>query len=399
MSTAFLFTTRIHRPLGKLLFVSSMVLCIALSQTAHAVIPPPDGGYPGGNTAEGQNGLFNLTTGGYNSAIGFFSLQALTTGNFNTAVGAGTLFTTTIGEQNTATGAGALLSNTVGAVNSAHGAFALFNNINGVANTAVGHDALFSNTKGTDNTAIGNEALASNTDGQGNTAVGVYALNTTTGTDNTAVGMEALISDTTGAYNTAVGTVALSNDTTGTNNLALGYLAGFKIIGASNVICIGHLGEDVSDSCFIGNIRDVTTVNNDAIPVVIDSHGQLGTVSSSRRFKNEIKAMDKTSEAVLALKPVTFHYRSDKTRRAEFGLIAEEVAEVNPDLVMRDKNGAIYTVRYDAVNAMLLNEFLKEHRKVEQMEKQIEALASGLEKVSAQLEVSQLSKQVASKNR
>jgi hypothetical protein len=159
----------------------------------------------------------------------------------------------------------------------------------------------------------------------------------------------------------------------------------------------------VSGSCFIGHIRSVTTAQNNALPVLIDSDGQLGTISSSRRYKKEIKAMDKTSEAILALKPVTFHYKSDNKNRPEFGLIAEEVAEVNPDLVVRDENGEIYTVRYDAVNAMLLNEFLKEHRKVQEQEttigqlkqdfqskltdqqKQIEALTAGLQKVNAQL--------------
>jgi hypothetical protein len=162
----------------------------------------------------------------------------------------------------------------------------------------------------------------------------------------------------------------------------------------------------VSDSCFIGNIRGVTTANADAISVVIDSAGQLGTLSSSRRFKKEIKPMAKTSEAILALKPVTFHYKNDNTGMPQFGLIAEEAAEVNPDLVVRDDQGEIYTVRYDAVNAMLLNEFLKEHRKVEtlqaavvdqeknfqsklaQQEKQIAELAAGLQKVRARLEVS-----------
>jgi predicted ribosome quality control (RQC) complex YloA/Tae2 family protein len=160
-------------------------------------------------------------------------------------------------------------------------------------------------------------------------------------------------------------------------------------------------------SCFIGHIRGVTTANTDAIPVLVDSDGQLGTVSSSKRFKQDIKSMSKASEAILALKPVTFHYKSDKTDTPQFGLIAEEVENVNPDLVVRDKNGDIYSVRYDAVKAMLLNEFLKEHRKNEEQEaiiaqlkstvekqkaidaqqqKRIEALAAGLQKVSAQLE-------------
>jgi hypothetical protein len=147
----------------------------------------------------------------------------------------------------------------------------------------------------------------------------------------------------------------------------LGAGAGLGVFTASHVIAIGTNGADVSDSCFIGNIRGVTTANANAIPVLIDSAGQLGTLSSSRRFKKEIKPMDKTSESIFALRPVAFHYKKDNTSMPQFGLIAEEVAEVNPDLVVRDDQGEIYTVRYEAVNAMLLNEFLKEHRKVEEL--------------------------------
>ncbi len=192
--------------------------------------------------------------------------------------------------------------------------------------------------------------------------------------------------------------------------VAFGRVAGLNVATADRVICIGLVaGADVSDTCFIGNIRGTTTQNNDAIPVVIDTAGQLGTVSSSRRFKKQIRLMDKASEAILALKPVTFSYKSDSTNRLEFGLIAEDVAQVNPDLVVRDEKGEIYTVRYDAVNAMLLNEFLKEHGKVEQLtedfrsklaqqQKQIEALTAGLEKVSAQLEASKPAPQVVLNN-
>jgi Chaperone of endosialidase len=190
--------------------------------------------------------------------------------------------------------------------------------------------------------------------------------------------------------------------------VALGHGAGLGVTTASNVICIGTDGADVNNSCFIGNIRGVTTPNADAVPVLIDSAGQLGTMSSSRRFKEEIKPTDKASESILALRPVTFHYKSDNTGTAQFGLIAEEVARVYPDLVVRDKNGEIYTVRYDAVNAMLLNEFLKEHGKVEEQEKTIAELKSGMtalaatvkeqaaqiQKVSAQLEASKATPQV-----
>jgi Chaperone of endosialidase len=305
----------------------------AFCPMAQAVVPAPDGGYSGGNTAEGQNALFSLTTGGFNTAVGFLSLKSNAAGSFNTAIGAGTLLLNTA-DQNTATGAGALF-NTTGGFNTAAGAF-----------------ALFSNTTGTGNVANGNNALFDNTTGGGNTANGAFALR----------------NNTIGAANTADGNGALINNTTGNNNTALGVTAGSGITTANNVIAIGTSAANVNNSCFIGNIRGVQTTNPDAIPALIDSSGQLGTASSSRRYKTDIRPMDKASEKILALKPVTFHYKSDNTNKPEFGLIAEEVAEVNPDLVVRDKNGEIYTVRYDQVNAMLLNEFLKEHKKVQQLE-------------------------------
>src|SRR5438552_4095293 len=202
---------------------------------------------------------------------------------------------------------------------------------------------------------------------------------------NTAEGTSALFSLTTGSCNTAIGDEALFSNSTGSLNIAIGKAVGDAIITAENVICIGSNfpGANVSNSCFIGNIRGVTTTNADAIPVLIDSAGQLGTMSSSRRFKREIKPIDKASETILALKPVTFHYKSDNTNTPQFGLIAEEVAEVSPDLVVRDHSGEIYTVRYDAVNAMLLNEFLKEHRKVEEQQATITHLQKGFQAVSA----------------
>jgi hypothetical protein len=163
-------------------------------------------------------------------------------------------------------------------------------------------------------------------------------------------------------------------------------------------ICIGADNESTDRATFIAGIREVTTGIADAIPVVIDSAGQFGTPSSSQRFKNEIKPMDKASEAILAFKPVTFHYKSDNANTPQFGLIAEEVAKVDPALVVRDKEGKPYTVRYDAVNVMLLNEFLKEHRKVEQLEKQIGKLTAGLQKVSAQIELSKRAPQTVLNN-
>jgi trimeric autotransporter adhesin len=442
------------------LFIAGALACFGLLQPAQAIIPPPDGGYPGFNTAEGQKALFSLTTGVANTAVGWFSLFSDTTASFNTAVGAGTLlfnnadsntavgaaallFNTdgtentavgvsalqnnTLGGSNTATGDGALFSNIEGSFNTANGASALLNNT-GSGNTAIGSDALISNTTGSNNTAIGLGALAGNIAGDFNTAIGLTALgsnstadgNTATGESalfsnidgnfNTANGFEALVSLAAGEGNTAVGALALENSSTGSNNTALGVGAGSGVGDANNVICIGAnvSGVNLSNSCFIGNIYGVNE-GGVILPVYINSSGRLGTQgpSSSRRFKKEIKPMDKASEAILALKPVTFHYKSDTMDKPQFGLIAEEVAEVNPDLVVRDDKGEVYTVRYDQVNAMLLNEFLKEHKafieeqhKVERLEatvtqqqKQIDALTAGLQKVSAQREPNKLAPQ------
>ena len=225
--------------------------------------------------------------------------------------------------------------------------------------------------------------------------MGASALfNNITGTDNIAIGFGALLNNT-GSGNVALGTLAGANLTTGNSNLVIGNLLG-GVAGEANTMRIGLS----QFRTFISGIRGVTTGNANAIPVMIDSDGQLGTMSSSRRFKHEIKPMDTASQAILSLKPVTFNYKSDNTNTPQFGLIAEEVAQVSPDLVVRDDKGDIYTVRYDAVNAMLLNEFLKEHRTVNelratvaQQQKQLEALTAGLQKVSAQLELNKAAPQ------
>jgi hypothetical protein len=401
------------------LLITLALHCFAILPQAPAVVPPPDGGYPGFNTAEGDNALENLNTaagvgntaagwfslfsdveGGFNTAIGAGAL-ALNTGGSNTGIGAAALILNTGGERNTAVGTAAMVNNNVGNDNTAVGDHALTSQTGKGPNTAVGSGALFNNTIGGFNTANGFIALSNNTDGNDNTATGAAALfQNTAGNDNTANGLNALNNNTEGDANTAIGRDALFANTVGDNNTALGAFAGSSLAGNSNNnIDIGNtgvafesdtirVGSELQTRIFIAAIRGVTTGVADAVNVVIDSNGQLGTMSSSRRFKKEIKPMDETSDAILALKPVTFHYKSDPRNTPQFGLVAEDVAKVNPDLVVRDKNGDMYTVRYDAVNAMLLNEFLKEHRKVEQMEKQIEALTAGLQKVSAQLELS-----------
>jgi hypothetical protein len=322
---------------------------LALSPAARAVSPPPDGGYPGQNTAEGENALLNLTTGFFNTAIGFEALDSLTTGFHNTA-----------------TGDLALAFNTTGNGNTANGADALGFNATGSDNTANGFEALYSNTTGIQNTANGVEALFSNT----------------TASDNTANGSFALFSNTTGSSNIALGASAGINRTTGSNNIDIGNAGA---AGKSNVIRIGTNG--TQKNAYIAGISGVTVAGG--VGVIIDSTGHLGTVVSSERFKDEIKPMDKASEAILALKPVTFRYKHelDPDGIPQFGLVAEQVEKVNPDLVARDEEGKPYTVRYEAVNAMLLNEFLKEHRKVEEQgrkDQELEATIAQLKSTVAQ---------------
>jgi hypothetical protein len=351
------------------------------------------------NTAVGFSSLKNDTTGNLNTAIGINALSLNTTGYNNTANGGNALYSNTTGNSNTATGVGALLSNTTGYQNTANGAYALIRNTIGTANMAIGFQALLSNTTGNANTANGDNALVFNDVGTNNTATGAGALFYNTGSNNTAVGEGALVHNTTGSSNIAMGNGAGSNLTTGDLNIDIGALG---IAGESATIRIG--GNADQTRTFIAGITGVAVTG---APVVIDANGQLGVAPSSERFKDEIKPMNKASEAILALKPVTFRYKKeiDAEHTLRFGLVAEEVAKMNPDLVARDKNGEIYTVRYEAVNAMLLNEFLKEHRKNEEQEatiarqqKQIDALTAGLQRVSAQLEASRSAPQVADSN-
>jgi hypothetical protein len=315
------------------LLIPLTVACFALSPSGQAQLPPPppDGGYPGANTAEGDNALFSLTTGINNTAIGF---QAL--------------FSNTTGSQNTANGVRALGSNTTGGGNTANGLRALGSNTTGSQNTANGINALLINKTGNGNIAEGAGALASNT----------------------------------GSFNTAVGFSAGANLTTGSDNVDIQALG---VAGESNTMRIGTVKQT---NTFIAGISGVTVAGG--VGVVIDSSGHLGTVTSSARFKEAIRPMDKASEAILALKPVTFHYKHelDPEGIPQFGLVAEQVAKVNPALVARDAQGKVYTVRYEAVNAMLLNEFLKEHSTVQELKKEVAALTAGLQKVSAQLEAS-----------
>ena len=381
--------------------ITLALICFALLPKAQAVVPPPDGGYPNFTTAEGQNALFSLTTGAANTAVGWRSLFSDTEGSFNTATGAGTLllntssqntafgaaallFNTT-GLSNTAVGAAALLHNTIAEGNTATGAFALSTNTTGHSNTATGRGALQNNMSGDQNTAIGDQALFLDTTGHSNTATGSLALFVNNGIQNTANGAAALGSNSTGNANTAIGDAALINNTAGSGNIALGAIAGDNVTMANDVICIGVPGANVSNSCFIGQIFNATSSGGTA--VFINSNGRLGTSTSSQRFKEEIKPMERASETLFALRPVTFRYKKgiDPQGIPQFGLVAEDVEAVNRDLVVRDEEGKPYSVRYEQINAMLLNEFLKEHKAFLHEQSKVQKLEAALERVNERL--------------
>jgi hypothetical protein len=391
--------------------------CFAvLLPKAFAVNPVPDGCYPNFSTAEGCDALNSLTIGAGNTALGWRSLFLDTAGSFNTALGAGALVLNNA-DSNTAVGAAALLLNTSGSENTAVGTDAMVYNDTGTENTAVGAFALRNNTTGNQNTAYGYDALSSN-NGNANTAVGEDALHANVDGDwNTAIGTNAMkftqFGLNTVGLNTAVGANALDSNQFGGLNIALGWAAGDQTTGDNNIV-IGHIGTGAeANTIRIGAQTTFTDqfgvehpahtatyiagisgqAASDGVAVYVNTDGKLGTLTSSARFKTDIRPMDKASQAILALKPVSFQYKSDSKGTPQFGLIAEEVAKVNPDLVVRDRNGEIYSVRYEAVNAMLLNEFLKEHqafieeqRKVEKLQTTVACLAATVKDQAAQIQ-------------
>ena len=392
------------------LLIAVSFACFGLSPRAQAVTTDPEDYFPNYTTAVGQQALLNLTTGTSNTADGYQALYLNTTGNYNTANGVLALYSNTAGNGNTADGYQALTLNTTGAYNTANGVFALSSNTVGYNNTANGVSALSSNTVGYNNTANGLSALSSNTTGHDNTALGYGTLSfNTTGTLNTANGVNALVNNTTGrlntangvnalflnvtgAANTAIGLGALYSNTTGSHNTAFGVNALLSNTGSSNVglgtnagrnlttgfgnVCIGAGIFGAAGESNTTRIRNIYSSVASGRAVYINSNNKIGTLASTRRVKNDIKPMDKASEAVLALKPVSFRYKKeiDASGTLQFGLVAEEVADINADLVTRDSEGKPETVRYEAVNAMLLNEFLKAHRRMEEQDKRIEEL-------------------------
>jgi trimeric autotransporter adhesin len=341
------------------------------------------------NTADGDLALAGLTTGIYNSAFGFYALLSNADANFNTGIGAGVLLLNTASE-NTAVGAGALFSNVDGSDNNAVGAFALFNNISGSFNNAHGRDALLNST----------------------------------GDQNNAMGDDAMFFNTTGSFNTAIGDDALDNNVDGNSNVAIGDEAGTGLgPSVNNCIAIGAPGAGpfavLDNTCFIGSIfGEPVSDPGTQTAVFVDQFNVVGIFNSSQRYKHDIQPMDKASETLYRLKPVTFKFNSDWKGTTQYGLIAEEVAEVDPQLVSR-KNGEIVTVHYEQINSMLLNEFLKEHKKVEEQQATIAELkvtvaqqhkgmevltaqlkeqAAQIQKVSAQLEVGKPAAKVVLKN-
>jgi uncharacterized coiled-coil protein SlyX len=398
---------------GRLWLVFVLPL-LAITPSVQAVTPAPDGGYPNRNTAEGQDALLSLTFGNDNTAIGFRALYSNTIGSFNTAIGSQALYSNQTAFGNTAIGFATLVAN-----------------VGGDSNTATGFGALNTNITGDNNTATGTETLFHNTSGGGNTAAGFAALrNNQSGGGNIANGYRALYNNVTGFWNIATGYQALQNNQGGSFNIALGVNAGSAITGSSN-IDIGNTGvagdaqkirigtKGTHNGTFIAGISGVAV---SGAQVVVNANGKLGVAASSARFKKAIKPMDHASQAIHRLEPVTFRYNEelDPNGIPQFGLIAEDVEKVNPDLVVRDEDGKVNTVRYEAVNAMLLNEFLKEHRKVEEQEstidqlkatvakqqdvfaakiaqqqKQIETLTATVQKVSNQLQLSKSSAQLA----
>jgi hypothetical protein len=291
--------------------------------------------------------------------VGIQALPSITTGTDNTATGSYGLQFNTTGVNNTADGAFALTFNTSGGFNTAAGVNALDSNSEGNYNTAVGEDALFNNFNSSDNTAIGYSALYANI----------------SGASNTALGQNALAANQTGNFNIAVGATAAAN-VQGSYNIDIGSTGS---TGDNNTIRIGTIGNQTT--FFAAGIYGVSGGNNEAIPVLVDSSGQLVTASSSRRFKEDIQDMGDASRGLMQLRPVTFRYKkplADGSQPIQYGLIAEEVAEIYPDLVAYSADGQIETVKYQLLDPMLLNE-------VQRQQAEIRALQERLDRMDATL--------------
>jgi len=358
------------------------------------------------NTANGYYTLYHNTTGVDDTAYGFYALCYNTSGYENTAVGSGALFSNTTGNFNTANGVNALRFNVGGSYNTAAGYGALELNGPGSYNTATGYCALYLNNTGGENTAFGDYALYANTGGTFNVANGYRTLYANTnGSCNIATAYGALYNNTSGSGNVAEGYAALYSNTTGGDNVAIGTDAGFNSSGNANILLGAQAGYYLttgSDNIAIGNrgaaadtgIIRIGTVGQQgqafiagingvgvsgAVPVYINSSGQLGTVTSSQRFKYDIKDIGSKSDKLMDLRPVTFRYKEaadDGSHPLQYGLIAEEVAKVYPDLVQYDKQGKPFTVYYHLLTPMLLDQIQKEHQQLAAQQTEIISLKS-----------------------
>ena len=371
------------------------------------------------NTGYGAGGVLGMNTGSYNTAFGYatlssntnadsnqaagaFALALNTTGAYNSANGAYALANNTTGNYNNASGYQALMSNTTGIQNNAMGGLALSSNTTGGYNNAVGFYALYSNTTGLQNNASGYLSLYSNTGGNYNTGYGAFSLHAnTTGTGNNGTGYGALYRSTTGGYNSADGYYALSNNTTGSNNIAIGPYAGSNVTTGSSNIEIGNKGASTDNAiirigvqgsnraAYVAGISGVNVTGG--AQVVVNSSGQLGVVSSSRRYKEDIRSMGNTSDRLLALRPVTFRYKQpdEKGQKPEqYGLIAEEVAQVMPELVVYNQKGQPETVAYQTLAPLLVNELQREHKRADQQASELRAARHQL--ASMQNEINEL---------
>ena len=366
-----------------------------------------------GNTASGGEALFSNTTGGWNTASGINALFSNTTGGRNTASGLEALYHNTTGFNNTASGFAALYANTTGSYNVAVGDEALSSNTTVSGNTASGYRALTSNTIGASNAAFGASALQYNVEGNENTASGAFSLyfNTsgnynaasgfqalyanTTASRNTASGYRALYFTTTGARNTAIGFRALIFNTTGQDNIGIGNDAGYAVTGSNN-IDIGNQGfaadagtirigaPSTQSKAFIAGIHGTPLTGS---AVYVTSSGQLGVLGSSERFKTDIAPMPELSDKIKRLRPVTFRYKTDPQAIRQYGLIAEEVDQVYPELVIRDEAGKIQGVRYEELAPMLLNEVQQQAAEIRDLKKLVVEMQAGLLKLQAKDEL------------
>ncbi|HLW35831.1 MAG TPA: tail fiber domain-containing protein [Chthoniobacterales bacterium] len=370
-------------------FVAGIRNTTSLSNTLPVVIDSNGqlgvGNNTGGTLGGGENLNGNGATQHNTAAVGVQALVSLlpsSAGLNNTATGWQALNKNTDGNNNTATGSFALNANTT--LPNPNGGFD-----SGGGNTATGCLSLASNKTGYDNTATGSEALSNNIIGAENVANGSQALFYSTGDNNTAIGSYALMS-TTGGYNIALGFNAGVNLKTGNSNIDIGNTGFVATANESHTIRIGtkqsaqNIGLGEQNATFIAGIWNLNVANSS--PVYIDPNGQLSAPGSSNRFKKDILAMGEGSNLIFALNPVTFHYKGDNTNMPQFGLVAEEVEKADKDLIIRDADGKPYGVRYDAVNAMLLNEFLKEHKKVQQLETALAAVNKRLAEQDAKIE-------------